>query len=501
MPCTSQPSGRWRLTRRRRLLLTLPLLAVVAACGSTAQVSSTRSTGDGLGALPGTPDAPLVVPDTQQSREAGAAPSDGTPVADAPTRGAAVGQGQPVLPSAGPDRSPIEIGVLGVGDASAFVSSFGFSSSSGPTGQQMVRALVSWFDAHGGIAGKQIKLVEYDADPSATSYETEMSAACATFTQDHHVAVVMSNTGYQMSDNYETCLTKAGVPDLNNGVGGLDDATLARHPQLFLTSASSVDASLTAELRGLTANGFLTSKSRIGVLVEGCPFDVAAYDRTLAPLAKRLGLDVQRRDFDCVLGAGTMPQAIGQISAAVLPFAAAGVDRVLFVSNYQGAGAVFFEKQAASQGYKPWYGLTSYSGAGPSAAEIGEDAQKRIKGVGWSPDLDNGQRPAATGARRRCWTVMASAHLTLSGTSFITADQLCGAFFALEAALQRTQGHADARSLVAGLETTSASPVVLGGSLALTSLRHDAGSLFAPFGHSVACGCFIYTGKPFRPAP
>jgi hypothetical protein len=301
-----------------------------------------------------------------------------------------------------------------------------------------------------------------------------------------------------MSENYETCLTKAGVPHLNNGTGGLDDSAALRHPQLFLTSASSVDSSTRALLTGLSAKGFLSSTSKIGVLVEACPFNVAAYERTLAPLAKRLGLNVQRRDFDCVLGAGTMPQAISEISASVLPFAAAGIDRVLFVSNYQGAGAVFFEKQAASQGYRPWYGLTSYSGAGPSAAEIGEDAQKRIMGVGWSPDMDNGRRPAAVGARKRCWSAMASQQLDLSsGTAYVVADQICGAFFALEAALLRTRGHADAASLRSGLETTSPSPFVLGGNLALSSRRHDAGSLFATFGHSNACGCFVYTGKPF----
>jgi ABC-type branched-subunit amino acid transport system substrate-binding protein len=388
--------------------------------------------------------------------------------------------------------------VLDVGDASAFISAFGFSGGSGPTSQQLVHALVSWFNGHGGIAGKQIKLVEYTADVTASSYETEMSAACARFTQDSRVAVVLSNTGYQTSENYETCLTRAGVPSLNNSVGGLDDSTLAKHPLLLQTSAASVDSSLRALLKGLTANGFLTSKNRIGVLVEACPSNVTAYQRTLAPLAKQLGLDVQRRDFDCVTGAGTMPQAIGQINASVLPFATAGVDRVLFVSNYQGAGAVFFEKQAASQGYAPSYGLTSYSGAGPSASEIGEDAQKRIKGVGWSPDLDNGRRPPVTGARKRCRDAYASQQLDLgSGTAYVTADALCGAFFALEAALQRSHGRTDAASLGAGLETASANPFVLGDSLVFAAGRHHAGRLFAPYALSPACGCFAYTGKPF----
>jgi len=488
--------------RPDRLLLVLPAFALAAACGSTVQVSSSRTGldagGTGLGVTSGQPSEPGTVgaPSTSST---GAVPGSALPgPAASVAPGASGSVGAPSARS-GFDRSPVSIGVMDVGDAAAFVSAFGFSAAAGPTTQQMFRGMVTWYNRHGGIAGKKINLVEYTADPSATSYETEMSAGCARFTQDHHVAVVVSNTGYQVSENYETCLTKAGVPHLNTSIGGLDDTTSARHPLLFLTSVASVDSSLRALLTGLTANGFLTGKSKIGVLVETCSFNVAAYERTLAPLAKRLGLDVQRRDFDCVTGAGTMPQAISQISASVLPFAAAGVDRVLFVSNYQGAGTVFFEKQAASQGYQPSYGLTSYSGAGPSASEVGEDAQKRIKGVGWSPDLDNGKRPAAAGARKRCWDAFASQQLNVTtSTSYVVADAICGAFFALEAALQRTQGREDAASLRWGLESTSASPFVLGGQLSFDLRVHHAGTLFAPYALSPSCACFAYSGKPFR---
>jgi len=483
--------------RPDRLLLLAPALALVAACGSTVQVSGTTTGLDGTGLPVGAPTAePGLVPGV-------AVPLPSAPGAGVSRPGASDPGTTPVgaLPDPGTafDRSPVSIGVLDVGDASAFVSAFGFSAGAGPTSQQMFQAMVAWYNRNGGIAGKKIKLVEYTSDPTATSYETEMSAACARFTQDNRVAAVLTNTGYQVSENYEACLTKAKVPHLNNSVGGLDDSAAVRHPLLFQSSAASVDSSLRALLTGLTANGFLTGKSKIGVLVEACSFNIAAYERTLAPLAKRLGLDVQRRDFDCVTGAGAMPQSIGQISASVLPFATAGVDRVLFVSSYQGAGAVFFEKQAASQGYEPWYGLTSFSGAGPSAAEIGEDAQKRIKGVGWSPDLDNGKRPPATGARKRCWDAMARQGLDLrTGTAYVIADEICGAFFALEEALRRTRGRADRASLARGLETTSDSPVVLGGRLSFDAATHHAGKLFAPFALSPTCGCFAYTGKPFR---
>lgn len=496
-----------RPARARRALGLLPVLLLAAACGSTVQVHDRVALGDGL--LAGQPSGQPLPGSAGSGRQQGGVVVPGGPgagqvpgaVGPRP-RGAVIaspGATRPGAATATRDRSPLVLGVLDVGDTSAFSASFGFSGGSGPSSQQVVRAMVAWYNAHGGIAGKRIELVEHTADAAATSYETEMSAACARFTQDHRAAVVMTHTGYQTSENYESCLTKAGVPDLFLGIGGYDETAHARHPLLFTPVAASTDASIRALLKGLTGTGFLTRSSRIGVLVEACPSNITAYQRTLVPLAEQLGLQVQRRDFDCVTGAGTMPQAISQVGAAALPFASAGVDRVVFVSNYQGAATAFFEQQAASQRYRPSYGLTSYAGAGPSGEQVSEDAQSRIKGVGWTPDMDVTNPGPATGARKRCWEALKSQDLDVgSSPAYLQADAVCAGFFLLEAALLRNGGRADAASLRPVLESASASPVPLGGQLLLSASRHHAGSLFAPFGYATGCGCMVYTGKPGR---
>lgn len=495
------------LRSRAGTLAVLPLLSLAAACGSTVQLSEQRTVAAGgladLGTTPQdlggpAPTGPTAAPVTGVTARPGSAPTTGTaaqpPSAAVPTYPSVPTTG--TQPAGTADTSPITLGVLDIGSGTPqAASSFGVSGSLTP--QQTVRAMVDWYNLHGGIARRRIKLVEYTASATAASYETEFAAACAKFTQDNHVAAVLTYTGYQISDSYETCLSKAGVPNISGVTGGYDASTMARHPLLFTTAVASVDRAVTAELRALTGNGFLTKQNKIGVLVESCPSNTLAYDHTFAPLAAQLGLQVMRRDIDCVQGNNNMAQVIAQVDAAVLPFRSAGVDRVTFVSNYQGAATVFFEQQAASQGYKPKYALTSYSTLGAYAGDVSADAQTRIAAVGWAPDADITTPPAPAGATKRCRDAFATMQVKPSNTADgLALDLTCSLFFALEDALKATGGHGDAASLRRGLESAGESPYLLGGRRLTSAARHDSPELFATIGYKPACSCFVYTGAP-----
>jgi hypothetical protein len=481
------------------------LCLALAGCGSTVQVTSTAAVPDGLstdlGGVPSgaqTPGSALPVP-SEAPAPTGPGSFGGAPVAVVPGGTPATTGTGPVQPGGTQSawvRTPISVGLMDVGDVSATASSLGFKTSNGATPQQLMRALVSWYNLHGGIAGRKIKPVEYTADASSNSYDSQGQAACASFTQDNHVAVALSQTEFELSPVYEACLTQAGVPDINGSLAGLDSGELARNPGLFMTSAASVDRSILAEVRGLTANGFLTPKNVIGVLVEACTYNIDAYNRTFVPLAKQLHLTLLRRDFACVDSNSSIANAVAQVDAAVLPFQSSRVDRVTFVSNNQGAATVFFENQAASQGYKPSYALTSFSTAGPGASQISADAQTRIQGVGWTPYADLGSLPAPGAAAKRCRAALAEMQVPYNAGDDLLMYGVCGQFFALEDALKATHGRSDRASLVAALETRSASPFLLGGERVASRARHDAPALFAPWGRAAACGCFSYTGKP-----
>jgi hypothetical protein len=510
-----------RLSPQRAAAL-LACACLVSACGSTVQVQGNPAVttpdglavvggGDGLGApVPvraGVPaataaagtSAPGTVAPPAVARGGATAPTSGAPAAPVAAPVAAPSRAGAPAVTAGPRlTTPIEVGILDVGSSKSFSDSIGYTSPTTHSIQEIMRGLVTYYNGHGGIAGRQIKAVEYTAGPSDANYETDFSAACATFTQDHHVAVVLSQTAHQVSYNYESCLSRAGVVNLQGSLGGYDSAAFTQFPRLYSTSAVSVDRSLVAQLKGLTQSGFLTPKNTIGVLVEGCAWNTVAYDRTFAPLARQLGLNVLRRDFDCLTGFGNLAQAAGQVSAAVLPFASGKVDRVLFVSNYQGAAVGVFEKQASSQRYAPSYGVTSYATAGAYTSDVPAAARPRVQGVGWSTVADVTQPPAPAGADKRCRTMLAAVGITARGTAdALSMAQECGQFFALEAALLASGGRSDAASLTAALDSLQGgSPIALGEALQFTPRRHDGPSQFAVFGYQAACTCFGYLTKP-----
>jgi hypothetical protein len=506
------PQSRNAPVTRRLGRLTAGVAAglLLAACGSTVPVPGARAGGtaalgsDGMDADPGA--APGGAAPAVQDAGAPAGPAGALPVVHvdagaagtvAPTRPATGGPPGSVAPAAWV-TTPLQIGVLDVPDSTAFAAQFGYTSSTTHSIQQLTRALVTWYNAHGGIAHRTLQMVEYSADPTTTNYETAYAAACADFTQDHHVAVVLSQTAHQVSESYEGCLSQAHVVHLNGSLGGYQAADYRRFPLLFTSSAVSLDRALRAELKGFTQAGFVTPKDKVGVMVEACPQNVAAYEQTFAPLAKQYHLDVTRRDFDCVYGNGTIAQAASGVTAAVLPFAAAGITKVLWVSSYEGTAVTVFEKQASSQGYAPSYGVSSFATAGAYTSTIDAGTRARVMGVGWVTQADETQPPAPAGQTKRCMDAYRTLGITPSSTSDAMSMEIsCGQFFALEQALLLSRGRSDSASLAAALDQVrDGSPLTTGAGLRGGPGHHDLPSLFGVFGYKADCQCFAYRTQP-----
>lgn len=153
----------------------------------------------------------------------------------------------------GPSAAAVgdELGHLPVGSDESGTSGFGSEAT--------FKGLVRYYNRRGGLGGRQTAPVIYNADASNSSYEADASAACATFTQDNHVAAVISATGDFWSDNYTSCLTKARVPHLLVSLGSTDAQGFADNPSMFATSTVSVDARLTAMVQAIL---WTSSRSR-----------------------------------------------------------------------------------------------------------------------------------------------------------------------------------------------------------------------------------------------
>ena len=498
----------------RRLAGTLCLLVALSGCGTTVagagaqQLAST--TDNGLG-VPLAPTGGTTSGGTSSSGSASSGSSQvaaGAPAApgQAATRGpggtAGVGGAAPApaLSTTGERvRTPISVGILAQGSANAAAAALGANYSTSTTGADVARALVRYYNKHGGISGRQIKPVEYIVDVASGSYESEYEAACARFTQDNDVAVAISILANAYYDNYESCLAKAGVPDITGPTGGTDDHDLAQYPSLISATAPSTNRRFEALMSRFRGDGFLSARSKVGIIVEGCPYNLRAYKTTIEPLAKRYGWSVERRDVDCLRGFSEAGQFINQVGSAVVPFRTAEVDRVMFVSNFEGVALLGFENAAHSQGYAPSYALTSTTGGAALAGQFQNDQLKRMRGVGWTPDLDIAARALPSAATKRCRAMLASEGIQPQSKADDLLDLVCDQFFVLEAALTKSGGQAERGALAAAFDalgSSHVSPYLIEGASSYRGGKHFGPRLYATWGYQAGCGCMAYLTRP-----
>ncbi|MBV9933112.1 MAG: hypothetical protein JO367_02325, partial [Actinobacteria bacterium] len=283
-------------------------------------------------------------------------------------------------------------------------------------------------------------------------------------------------------------------------LGGADDVTYNAYPTLFTVGMPSINRKVAAVLKGLVKSGYLTAKTKIGVIVEGCPDDLRVYNQTYAPLAKQLGLTVIRRDVDCVNSYSDLGAVAAQISSAVLPFRSAGVDRVSFISAVEQLGILAFSQAAESQGWRPGYALSSSSQVGANQAQLPAPQLPQMVGVGSLPDVDLTSQTKPTAATTSCRAMLTSQGLSPGNQQdFSVSDTACDAFSLLADGLARSRGYTTGSALptaLADLGTAHVSAAVLTGTTSYDRAHHDGAVEFAPFAYAAACSCFNYTTAP-----
>ncbi len=488
----------------RKLLL---VLALTTACGTTVpQAAQVTSGGDGLGA-PG-PIGTAQLP-TGPGGVTTTTPGVGTPgvtgggphsVAGPSTTGPGVtGPTSGALPTS-TVRAPLQIGLMAAGDAVAANSAIGRSASADWKYPDAIAAFVRAVNARGGIAGRRVSVVTSYINVSSSNYDTEATAACANFTQDHHVAVVMSFDGSFYSEPFSSCVAKAKVPEITLLDGGTDAATLDRYPLMFSPQAPTLERRFAALVTGLASRGVVASKHKVGVVVEGCPSNQKVLTSVLEPELKKRGVTVVSREVNCVHGFGDAAGYIASVQGTVLPLRSAGVDQVVFLSGFEQVGAQYFEQQASTQGWKPTYLLTSSGGAGYNDSQLSSDAQSRVQGVGWRPSKDVTTLPTNGSVGARCRSMWRGYPPAAARDNANTALPVCEAFFFLEAGLKRTAGHTEPAVLAAGLRglgSSFQSPSAIDTQTLFDGAHKDGPHLFSAFAYVPSCSCVRYSGRPF----
>lgn len=526
------------LALRQRLctLLLLVVATIAAACGTTVPLNEQGAPvaagteavafDDGLGMpAPGTADGAATggsVPGTtggagstgstagggQASGGSGAAPAGGGAPAGGSTAsgpgsgsGSASGSGGAAAPAGkapGLTETTIKIGLEYVSDSSEANAALGENVSGGDP-KANYKALVDYYNARGGFAGRKIEPVYYEYS-AFRELGPQQQAACSHFTQDDPVFAVMLVNAAEL---YVNCLAKAGTGTLAaEALSGVDNEMLAKYPGLALPSALSLTAVARLYGTGLRQAGFLEPEAvdkstTIGLLT----FDEPRYRKAAKEFEaslRRVGEELDETQY--VHYAKTADQA-GQlstdVSSAVLRFRRAGVDHVTIIEE-NALIALFFQQTAERQGYRPQYGFNSTMGGqlfiDAGLSEPNQMANARL--VGWQQQTDLPPRYVDKwAAQQECLRMFAREGIQTAGNSRALALQDCAGFSFMKAALAAAPGPLTVASIQAGMErlgTSWQSP--WNRATRFAPDRHYGTSLYLTAKYERGCNCFKPTG-------
>jgi hypothetical protein len=487
------------MTTVRRATALVALLAAVAGCGSTVQVRSSGQSGlsgDGPTASSGGLPTAAVTPGTGVG-DLETPGGTSTPDSVIPGAPATPGSESPGAGGGGPAAvtGPITLGfLLPSADQSETAAQFGASNNNtvGPRGMTM--ALVAYLNKHGGIAGRPIHPVYAQISATGGSYDAQFQSACEAFVKDNKVSAVLSQIAY--SPVLASCLRSAGVPILLGQFSTTDASGFAKG-MLYASYGLSDDVRYRLVLEQHAASGFLSPKSRIGVLRGGCANDIAAYERTVVPTLKQLGLKpVTEVTVRCVSGFADTGGAVTDLQAAVLRFASNGVDRIVLVSNDEANGVYLFSLQAENQGYRPGYAVSSNFAASVARPNMPATQARNVRGIGWIPELDDEQAHQRTAVESRCLSALgAEGQHAVTATDRYFAYSVCGAMFLYSDALSSSRGRDDAASIgraISNMGSAIRLPGVLDAASRFTLRRPFGPARARPFAFAAACGCFRY---------
>lgn len=482
-------------------------LCSMAACGSTVQQRAQSQTnafdGDGLttGSLSEAAGGPGTAPKGSAGPVRGGSDApDIQPGSSASVGGGRSDPGTGVVPKTDAiNKAPLRLGLIyGENDAAAAA---GVSTGINVGPRSIFEALVKATNQRGGLAGRLIKPTYFGLKATSQSYASDMEAGCQAFVRDAKVSVVMSILGFT-DEQFEACLAKAGVAHISASYALGDETSIARAPGLVATQALSVDRRFTALLQRAVASGHLTRSSRIGVVVDECPYNQRAWQKTVQPTAKRLGLNiVTSYATQCVAGINDLGPLTSDAASAELQFVSNRVDRIFVVSAEESTVLLYLMQAAESQGYRPGYALTSVAIANVLKDNVPHEQLLQAKGVGWLPTWDDTGPLTPTAPTQSCVKTMRDQGLQPStATDHNFMFSACDAFGLAQAALTGSRGSTAPTRWSAALDSVGTAfrgASMLDGRTSFAQGRRDGPAAGRIFTWMPPCECFKYVGPTF----
>jgi ABC-type branched-subunit amino acid transport system substrate-binding protein len=362
------------------------------------------------------------------------------------------------------------------------------------------QAAVAAVNRAGGVAGGRRLVIVPRERSTAESNAQASQTTCAAFTEDDRVLLANLFDG-QNSPGVQ-CLASRGVVSLGGAaVEGGSQRDFERFGGKYISpgTADTISAAR-AYVTALVRQHFLTKSNKIGLLW----FDFAdfrdAKDLGLVPALRSSGLGLTADFRATYSGSASDLGAIAtQMQNAVLKFRSQGIDRVLTL-DYQGTLQYFFMTNAENQGYRPKYGLATWSDAeflraNGSAAQLAGST-----GIGWMPGYDLAVRQLPVDEpKRRCLAAMKAGGVPALQAQTDTLIQLraCAEVFFAERLLN-TASDLSPRGIAAAAAALGDQPSYVGFAERFGGSKLWGANAYRDLSFDSSCSCFAYRG-PNRP--
>lgn len=502
-----------RLMRGRPCAALLCAVAGVAtACGTTVQTSAVGTLGAGNSGL--TAPMPSGAPGVAESgatTPTGAAGGSATSTSAGTVSGQSVAAGSggvavsvpsSAASAAANPSAPIKVGMLLTGTSNA--SDYGVSLGNTVNERDVDEALVRALNKGGGLDGRRIIPVYAKTDTATTDWATDYQAACATFTQDNHVDVVIGYS-FDYERNFEACLAQHGIPHLTTAFNVPDNTELRQWPLFWALSTPTIDERSLAKIQGAIATGELSAPNRLGVLVDECPGTQRAWQTVVQPYLRKSHIDVaSTQTFGC--GSGNNASTANEVASAgnaMLAFRSKGVDRITFISVSEGPPLLILAEAAESQHYYPTWIVSSLANLAIQQGQAPADQLKNVQGYGWleTQDVSPSLYSKPNAAQRRCLSLEKSENIhPTAAADYGFVYSICEAMFVYERAIQLAHGNALGSRIISTVASIGHFQSVLnydGASMFSPATRNNAPRLYRHVVYQGGCSCFQYVGRTY----
>lgn len=428
----------------------------------------------------------------------------------------------PVDPDSGlagvDDSGVIEVGIPYTSNGDAANAALGASAITRGDEKAGSQATIDEINSRGGINGRELKAVyfAYDAQSTKTVSQQDQEA-CAHFTDDHNIAVLLGGGG----DVMDACMKKNGVLVISSGSLISPDKTyLDQNPnyiQLGTLSQERMMSDLASTLKRLgyfsgwetLSGGPASTPAKVGVISLDTPMWSRPLRSTLLPRLAAVGYAVDASNVYEVRAPqtnGEVANTVADIKNASLRFQTDGVTHVIIL-DATALLTLLFVQNARQQNYYPRYGVNSASGLQPlkdTGAADNNDLQGAL-GLGWLPNIDlsaaAGEKYASDATRRCLEMIERRTGQTFTSTNAAAlAVSKCDMADLMELALTRAGDDLSITNvvrIVEGLGSSFRSPFIP--QTFFGPGRHDAVQLGFDIEWNTGCTCTKYLGQHIIP--